>query len=57
LRQKNITLKLRTTAAAINAVVKLRYATHYNCTSGECGNPLCDIFPQDIRYRGWESER
>ena len=33
----------RITAAAINATVKLRCATHYYCTSGGCGNPLCAI--------------
>lgn len=35
--------KQQTTAAAINASVNLYFATHYCCTSGGCGNPLCNI--------------
>ncbi len=40
--------KRRTTAAAINASVKLRFAAHYCCTSGGCGNTLFAIFAKKM---------
>lgn len=43
-------LKQNTTAAVGNSIVKLRFTSHYYCTTGECGKTLAAMLgAQDKR--------